>query len=149
MKCYYYALVSLLSLSLLISSCSNSASAGAGTVREGRVITISRQIETADRGLGRDVGGILGSLAGLVIGNGTGRYVASAGGAIGGQIAGGQVAKKVVIGENLYYRIQFPAGDIITIVREATAAQARYAVGQKVRVVSTGRDYRILLKNTQ
>lgn len=116
-------------------------------MREGRVISISRQIETADRNLGSNVGGILGSLAGLVVGNGTGRYVASAGGAIGGQIAGGQVAKNIVVGENLYYRIQFPAGDTITVVRQATAAQAPYAVGQTVRVVSTGRDYRILLKN--
>lgn len=134
----------MLCFPLLVSSCANSASAGAGTVREGRILSISRQIEHADRNLGSNVGGILGSLTGLVVGSGSGRYVASAGGAIGGQIAGSHVAKNIVVGENLYYRIQFPAGDTITVVRQATSAQPPYRLGQTVRVISTGRDYRIL-----
>lgn len=90
------------------------------------------------------MGGILGSLTGLVVGSGTGRYVASAGGAIGGQIAGSQVAKNVVVGENFYYRIQFPAGDTITVVQAATSSEPRYRVGQIVRVLNTGQDYQIL-----
>ena len=68
--------------------------------------------------------------------------MASAGGAIGGRYAGSAVAKNIVIGEVLNYRVQLSAGDTVNIVEKATSADATYSVGRAVRVVRSGGKYR-------
>jgi outer membrane lipoprotein SlyB len=134
---YYF--IPLLSLAVFLSSC---VSTTPSVVREGRVTSITRNVQTANQNNAASTGSILGSLAGLVVGEGNGRYLASAGGAIGGRYAGSAVAKNIVIGEVLNYRVQLSAGDTVNVEEKATSTEATYRVGQTVRVVRSGGAYR-------
>ncbi|MGE9267816.1 MAG: TOBE domain-containing protein [Verrucomicrobiales bacterium] len=134
-------------LNLFLSLCLLAASAcshrAPSSLRTGRVVAVHTQTDRADTGLGRGIGGVLGSLTGLVVGSGRGSYVASAGGAIGGQIAGSHVAKNTTTGQSSRYVIQFPAGDTVSVSEKNASGFPRFKVGQNVRVYFDGRDYQL------
>jgi outer membrane lipoprotein SlyB len=127
-----YAL--LLALVLSLSGCATAPQAPPD-IRQGKIEQISSVSIPTDHhvGLGAIVGGAAGSGIGSLIGGGSGRDVAIAVGAIGGTIAGADVAKhysKPEPGQQIIVRLN--SGVLVAVTQPVNPA---LRVGQQVYVV--------------
>lgn len=82
-------------------------------------------------------GAVLGGFLGSTVGGGTGRNLASAGGAILGGVAGQSVQGAINKTDGIEMEIRQDSGNTIVVVQKQAAS--KYSVGQRVRMVSNGR----------
>jgi outer membrane lipoprotein SlyB len=135
----------VLSTVALLAGCANpSASSGvytygqaqreqivrAGTVTGVRPIVIQRD---GTSGGGMLAGGALGGVAGNAVGGGTGRTIATVGGAILGALAGNAVENRVGKSSGLEITVRLDNGETRVVAQEADLP---LSVGQRVQVIS-------------
>lgn len=99
-----------------------------------------RYIEDNNIGAGAVVGSVLGGLVGSQIGSGSGRTAATVGGAIAGGVVGHQVQKNQANMKQVV-DVRLDGGDIVSIVQKG---DTRFYSGQRVRMVGTGSNLRII-----
>ena len=129
----------------VLSGCANpSASSGVYTygqaqreqiVRAGTVTGVRPIVIQNDQssGGGMLAGGALGGVAGNAIGGGTGRTIATVGGAILGALAGNAVESRVGRSSGLEVTVRLDNGETRVVAKEADVP---LSVGQRVQVIS-------------
>ena len=103
------------------------------TVEEGEVVMVREVlIEGTKSGLGTIAGGILGGALGSAIGSGSGRTIATAGGAVLGALGGSGVEEASTRQAGLEITVQLRSGEVVSIVQ---AADQPFQVGDFVKVL--------------
>lgn len=130
-------------MALVLAACATPASAPP-EIRMGRIEQIQPTSIESDSHAG--VGAVLGGLAGVgigsLIGGGTGRDVAMVVGAIGGTVAGAQVARRYdrpVQGQQIFVRTQ--SGVLVVVTQPVTPGPQ---VGQRVFIQGNGEGARVV-----
>lgn len=132
-------------LCLTLSACATGGNnSGEMEIRSGKIeqITPAQITSNHHTGLGAIVGGLGGLALGSLIGNGTGRDVAMAAGAIGGAFAGNEVQKNYdqpKPGEQVIVRLK--SGVLVSITQPVTNA---LQPGEAVYVEGSGTDARVV-----
>ena len=132
-------------LALLLAACAAPGSqSGSMTVRQGVIEQITpTQIQSSHHtGVGAVLGGLTGVGLGSLIGGGTGRDVAMVVGAIGGTMAGAEVARRYdqpVAGQEIFVRTT--SGVLVEVTQPATPG---LRVGQRVYIEGQGDAARVL-----
>lgn len=140
-----YKLLGSAALSLSLSACVTGGNdVGEMEIRSGKIEQINpAQITSSHHtGLGAIVGGLGGLALGSLIGNGTGRDVAMAAGAIGGAFAGNEVQKnydKPQPGEQVIVRTK--NGVLVSITQPINAI---LRPGEAVFIEGSGIDARVV-----
>lgn len=136
--------IGLLSISLLFTSCGRQISSDvysashvgeasttyAGIIKNVREVSVQEGERLEENKTGIATGGVLGAGAGSIMGRGN--WVATAGGAVAGAVAGSLIEKKVKEQSALEYVVQIENGGLMTIVQ---GMEPRYEVGQPVFVI--------------
>jgi outer membrane lipoprotein SlyB len=138
------ALITLVTGMLLLSGCSipestsgnvysrdqarTSHSVNYGTLLRVDLVTI----EGTQSGAGTLAGGAMGGALGNAVGGGSGRTIATVGGAILGGIAGAAVEKGVTTAQGVELEVELDNGEILVVVQENDAP---YKVGDRVRIL--------------
>jgi len=139
--------LSVVALSLLFAGCMPESRAGSVYTRDqartsqsvyyGTVLRVDEvTIEGTQSGAGTIAGGAMGGALGSAVGSGSGRTIATVGGAILGAAAGSATEKKVTTAAGLEIEVELDDGEILLVVQEK---DDEYRVGDRVRVVK-GRD---------
>jgi outer membrane lipoprotein SlyB len=104
-------------------------------VRLGTVVSVRNVVIQNDKptGAGMVAGGALGGVAGNAIGDGSGRTIATVGGAILGGLLGNTVENRVNKTQGLEIEVRLDNGETRVI---AQAADVPISAGQRVRVLS-------------
>ena len=128
----------------LVACVSGGNSAGEMEIRSGKIEQINpAQITSSHHtGLGAIVGGLGGLALGSLIGNGTGRDVAMAAGAIGGAFAGNEAQKNYdqqKPGEQIIVRLK--SGVLVSVTQPVSSV---LQVGEAVFVEGSGTDARVV-----
>ena len=130
-------------MALVLAACATPASAPP-EIRMGRIEQIQPASIESDNHTG--VGAVLGGLAGVglgsLIGGGTGRDVAMVVGAIGGTVAGSQVARRYdrpVQGQQIFVRTQ--SGVLVVVTQPLTPG---LQIGQRVFIQGHGEGARVV-----
>ncbi|MGO4394512.1 glycine zipper 2TM domain-containing protein [Variovorax sp. M-6] len=132
-------------LVLTLAACAAPGSqSGSMEIRQGVVEQITpTQIQSSHHtGVGAVVGGLAGLGIGSLIGGGTGRDVAMVAGAIGGTIAGSELANRYsqpIAGEQIVVRTK---SGVLVSVTQPTGTVLR--VGQRVYIEGSGEGARVL-----
>jgi outer membrane lipoprotein SlyB len=135
-------------VSLSLTGCvTGGNSEGEMEIRSGKIeqINPAQITSTHHTGLGAIVGGLGGLALGSLIGNGTGRDVAMAAGAIGGAFAGNEVQKnhdKPVPGQQVIVRLK--NGVLVSITQPINNA---LQPNEAVFVEGSGTDARVVPQN--
>ncbi len=130
---------------LLLAACAAPGSqSGSMAIRQGVIEQIMpTQIQSSHHtGVGAVVGGLAGLGIGSLIGGGTGRDVAMVAGAIGGTIAGGELANRYsqpVAGQQIVVRTT--SGVLVSVTQPVTPG---LRVGQRVYIEGSGESARVL-----
>lgn len=139
---FFARLVALL-MALVLAACATPASAPP-EIRMGKIEQIQPASIESDSHTG--VGAVLGGLAGVgigsLIGGGTGRDVAMVVGAIGGTVAGSQVARRYdrpVQGQQIFVRTQ--SGVLVVVTQPVTPG---LRIGQRVFIQGNGEGARVV-----
>ena len=103
-----------------------------GTVLRVEEVTI----EGTQSGFGTIAGGVMGGALGNAIGGGSGRTIATAGGAILGGMAGSTVEKNVTTIPGLEIEVELDNGELLVVVQEQ---DDDYRVGDRIRVLKDAR----------
>ncbi|MXP67418.1 hypothetical protein [Pantoea sp. Aalb] len=145
----------LIFLSLMLSSCANNdnTSGDVYSAREtkkiqnvsyGTLISI-RPIKIQDKNnneiIGTISGAIVGGFLGNTIGGGTGRNLATAGGIVLGGVAGKGIQDTINQSNGVELEIHQDNGHTIVVVQKQNTT--RYSVGQRVMIVSYGKQVTI------
>lgn len=122
---------------------SGSQAKQAQTVREGTVVAV-RHVKIDGKetnyGIGTVGGAVLGGIAGNAFGGGLGRVATTAAGVVVGGLAGNAVEGAVREENGLEIQVRMSSGEVVSIVQKADVA---FSVGQKVKVIGSGRDVRV------
>lgn len=135
-------------LGLSLTACATGGNSGGEMeIRSGKIEQINpAQITSSHHsGLGAIVGGLGGLALGSLIGNGTGRDVAMAAGAIGGALAGNEVQKNYdqpKPGEQIIVRLK--SGVLVSVTQPISSV---LQVGEAVFVEGSGTDARVVPQN--
>lgn len=105
-----------------------SQSVNYGTVLRVELVTI----EGTQTGAGTLAGGAMGGALGSAVGSGSGRTIATVGGAILGGIAGSAAEKGVTTVQGVELEIELDNGELLVVVQENDAV---YRVGDRIRVL--------------
>ena len=93
------------------------------------------KIEGTKTGIGTVAGGVLGGVAGHSVGGGSGKDIATVGGALAGAVVG-SIAEEMVTREKAYsLTVKLDDGSVHTIVQNADTP---FVTGQRVKVLETG-----------
>jgi len=131
-------------LALLLGACAAPGpQPGAMQIRQGKIEQITpTSISTSHHtGVGAVLGGLTGLGLGSLIGGGTGRDVAMVVGAIGGTMAGSQIARRYdqpVAGQEIFVRTD--SGVLVEVTQPVTPG---LRVGQRVFIQGNGIDARV------
>ncbi|MEM9304776.1 MAG: hypothetical protein AAGE01_21875 [Pseudomonadota bacterium] len=110
-------------------------------VKTGRVVSVELVTLEGDYGIVGTIGGAaIGREAGRTVGGGSGRDVAGAVGGVAGAVAGRAIEKAVTAEEGQELMIELDGGRVIAVVQDL---EERFAVGERVRVLSSGRSTRV------
>lgn len=145
----------LIASALLATACANQGHSAYGysdrqaqqatEVSFGRVVSVHRvMLDTATRGsqaVGIGVGGIAGAAAGSLIGNGTGKQLATILGGVGGAVAGQAVAGSTGKVPGLAISVKMPSGRVYSI---SQADDADIRPGMCVEVSQGGGVVRVM-----
>ena len=99
-----------------------------GTVLRVDLVTI----EGTQTGAGTLAGGAMGGALGSAVGSGSGRTIATVGGAILGGIAGSAAEKGMTTVQGVELEIELDNGQLLVVVQENDAV---YRVGDRIRVL--------------
>ena len=148
-------LLCLAILPLVLMSCAQESLTGDTYTRgeAGQPQTVNRGTITAIRNVrlegsdsGRVGGGVLGAVAGGLLGDqvggGSGRRAARVAGAAGGGIAGTHVGQEATARPGVEIEVRLESGETVSIVQQANPRE-RFEVGDRVRVLDTGRRARV------
>jgi len=105
-----------------------SQSVNYGTVLRVDLVTI----EGTQTGAGTLAGGAMGGALGSAVGGGSGRTIATVGGAIVGGLAGAAIEKGVTTAQGVELEVQLDNGELLVVVQENDAV---YKVGDRIRVL--------------
>jgi outer membrane lipoprotein SlyB len=145
MKLRLLSLFSAFAMAVFLAGCAVPASQQASvSIRQGKIEQISpTEIPTSHHaGVGAVLGGLAGVGIGSLIGGGTGRDVAMVVGAIGGSMAGGQIAErysKPLEGQQIFVRVD--SGVLVEVTQPVTPG---LRVGQRVFIQGNGEAARVL-----
>ncbi|MDM0106194.1 hypothetical protein QTH97_14710 [Variovorax sp. J22R24] len=134
-----------LALAFLLAACAAPGSqSDSMTVRQGVIEQISpTQIQSSHHtGVGAVLGGLAGVGLGSLIGGGTGRDVAMVVGAVGGTMAGAEVARRYdqpIAGQQVFVRTT--SGVLVEVTQPATPG---LRVGQRVYIEGKGDGARVI-----
>jgi outer membrane lipoprotein SlyB len=141
-----FSRISAVVLALLMAACAAPGSQAPGSmeVRQGVIeqITPMDLQSSQHTGVGAVVGGLTGVGLGSLIGAGTGRDVAMVAGAIGGAIAGNEVAKRYdrpQPGQQIVVRVK--SGVLVSVMQPINPA---LRMGQQVYIEGSGENARVL-----
>ena len=131
-------------VSLLAACAAPGDQPGAMEVRQGTIeqITPIQLASSHHTGIGAVIGGVAGLGVGSLIGGGTGRDVAMVVGAIGGTMAGAEVARRYdqpVAGQEIFVRTT--SGVLVEVTQPATPG---LRVGQRVYIEGQGDGARVI-----
>ncbi len=142
------AVLSVTSLAvLLLSACMPESRSGdvysrdqarvAHTVYYGTILRVEEvTLEGTNTGAGTLAGGAMGGALGSAVGGGSGRTIATVGGAILGGIAGTAAEKGMTTQVGVELEVELDNGELLAIVQEKDAI---YNVGDRVRVLRDAR----------
>ena len=130
-------------LALVLGACAAPAPQAPMVIRQGVVEQIAPTMiqSPAHTGVGAIVGGVAGAGLGSLIGNGTGRDVAMIAGAVGGSMAGAQVANNAaqpIPGQQVFVRTD--SGVLVEVTQPVTPG---LRVGQRVFLQGNGEGTRV------
>lgn len=133
-----FSRLAALALTLVLAACAAPQQPGSQIIRQGVIEQISPTTirSPAHTGVGAVVGGLTGVGLGSLIGNGTGRDVAMVAGAIGGSLAGAEVANRSaqpMPGQEVFVRTD--SGVLIEVTQPV---QPGLRVGQRVFIQGNG-----------
>ena len=112
------------------------------TVKWGTITSIRHvKIEGETTG-GTVVGGVAGGVLGNQVGHGTGRTLATIGGAGLGAVAGSHAQKELGTRQGLEIQVKLDGGDSIAVTQEANPRES-FSEGERVRVLYGGGRTRI------
>jgi outer membrane lipoprotein SlyB len=140
----FFSRAALLVLALVLTACAAPGmQAMPMSVRQGVVeqITPTTIQGPANTGVGAIVGGVAGAGLGSLIGNGTGRDVAMVAGAVGGSMAGAQIANNAapsMPGQQIFVRTD--SGVLVEVTQPVTPG---LRVGQRVFIQGNGEGARV------
>ncbi len=132
-------------LALVLTACAAPGpQPGSMTIRQGKIeqITPTTISSSHHTGIGAVLGGLTGVGLGSLIGGGTGRDVAMVVGAIGGTIAGSEIARRYdspVAGQEIFVRTD--SGVLVEVTQPVTPG---LRVGQRVFIQGNGEAARIV-----
>lgn len=141
--------------SLLLTACVPSSQTGTSYSRDearsvqniliGQVLDIQQvDIEGSKTGLGGAVGGAAGGVAASTIGGGTGKNLATIGGAVLGAAIGAVAEEGLTKAVGEEYTIRLTTNEIISVVQAVDANDAnRIQVGDAVKVLQQKGTYRV------
>ncbi|MGB5440123.1 MAG: glycine zipper 2TM domain-containing protein [Gammaproteobacteria bacterium] len=109
-----------------------------GTIEQLRPV----QIEGTKTPVGAGAGAIAGGIAGSSVGSGKGSSVMAVIGALAGGLAGAAIEEGVTRTQGVEITVNMNAGNSIAIVQQLAPNQ-RFNVGDRVRVISSGRTARV------
>ncbi len=132
---------------LLLSACMPESRSGnvysrdqarvAHTVYYGTILRVEEvTLEGTNTGAGTLAGGAMGGALGSAVGGGSGRTIATVGGAILGGIAGTAAEKGMTTQVGVELEVELDNGELLAIVQEKDAI---YNVGDRVRVLRDSR----------
>ncbi len=132
---------------LLLSGCMPESRSGdvysrdqarvAHTVYYGTILRVEEvTLEGTNTGAGTLAGGAMGGALGSAVGGGSGRTIATVGGAILGGIAGTAAEKGMTTQVGVELEVELDNGELLAIVQEKDAI---YNVGDRVRVLRDAR----------
>ncbi len=132
---------------LLLSACMPESRSGnvysrdqarvAHTVYYGTILRVEEvTLEGTNTGAGTLAGGAMGGALGSAVGGGSGRTIATVGGAILGGIAGTAAEKGMTTQVGVELEVELDNGELLAIVQEKDAI---YNVGDRVRVLRDAR----------
>ena len=136
--------IAAIAMALVLTACAAPGSQTAPlSIRQGKIEQITpTQIATSHHtGVGAVLGGLTGLGVGSLIGGGTGRDVAMVVGAIGGTMAGSEVARRFdtpVAGQEIFVRTD--SGVLVEVTQPVTPG---LRVGQRVFIQGSGIDARV------
>jgi len=137
--------IATLATAVMLTACAAPGpDAGSMVIRQGKIeqITPTTIRSEAHTGVGAVVGGITGVGLGSLIGGGTGRDVAMVAGAIGGTMAGAQIANNVagsMPGQEVFVRT-----DSGVLVEVTQPVMPGLRVGQRVFIQGNGHQARVV-----
>lgn len=99
-------------------------------------------IEGTKTPIGAGAGAIAGGIAGSSIGGDTASKVMSVVGAVAGGMAGAAIEEGVTRAHGVEITLQMPDGRTIAVV-QALSPNERFRVGDRVRLISSGRNTRV------
>ena len=144
MTCMNAALAALVAGGLLMSGCASSRS-GTNFSRDealrsqrtyyGVIESVTEsKIEGTKTGIGTVAGGVLGGVAGHSVGGGSGKDIATVGGALAGAVVG-SIAEEATTRQKAYsLTVKLDDGSLFTVVQNADTP---FVPGQRVKVLET------------
>jgi outer membrane lipoprotein SlyB len=108
-----------------------------GTIQSIRTV----ELEGSESGAGTIAGGAIGGIAGSSVGRGNGSVVGAIVGAVVGGVAGNALERKATTRPALELTVGLDGGRTIAVVQEG--APDEFRVGDRVRVLDSGRDTRV------
>jgi outer membrane lipoprotein SlyB len=115
----------------------NMMSVRMGTLEGARMV----KLEGSRSGVGALAGGAIGGLAGSTIGGGKGKAIATILGALAGAGVGATAEERSTASQALELVIRMDNGELIAVTQEMSLETFSY--GQRVRVLSNGRQVRV------
>lgn len=110
-------------------------------VHDGRVVDLeAATIEGRRTGVGRIGGGLVGYEAGRTVGQGAGSRIAGAVGAVAGAVAGESVEERATRKPAWAITVELDGGRTLQVIQPD---DARFAVGERVRVYTRGGQARV------
>jgi outer membrane lipoprotein SlyB len=130
-------------MALMLAACAAPGGSAPPSIRMGKIEQIApTTIESSNHaGVGAVLGGLAGVGLGSLIGGGTGRDVAMVVGAIGGTVAGSELAKRYdtpIAGEQIFVRTD--TGVLVEVTQPVTPG---LRVGQRVFIQGNGEAARV------
>jgi outer membrane lipoprotein SlyB len=140
----YFSRLATLLMALLLAACAAPGPTFPPEIRQGKIEQIApTTIETSNHaGVGAVLGGIAGVGIGSLIGGGTGRDVAMVVGAVGGAVAGNQVAQRYsqpIAGQQIFVRTM--SGVLVEVTQPVVPG---LRVGQAVFIQGQGEGARVV-----
>ena len=140
----YFSRLAALLMALVLAACAAPGPSFPPEITQGRIEQISpTTIETSSHaGIGAVLGGIGGAGLGSLIGGGTGRDVAMVVGAVGGAVAGNQIAQRYsqpIAGQQIFVRTK--AGVLVEVTQPVVPG---LRVGQAVFIQGNGENARVM-----
>ncbi|MDM0019827.1 hypothetical protein [Variovorax saccharolyticus] len=145
MKIHLFSRIATLAIALVLTACAAPGpQPGSMVIRQGKIeqITPTTIRSEAHTGVGAVLGGITGVGLGSLIGGGTGRDVAMVAGAIGGTMAGAEIANRAA--QSMPGQEVFVRTDSGVLVEVTQPIMHDLRVGQRVFLQGSGHQTRVI-----